>query len=141
MKTMKHLKFTIIILFFQGCGLSPQTELQKAIADYARAGDEQDAKTLASTTHDLFQVIWNGPDPRDHTLFSRDTYLHKFDIKEWGGDPRTVEIMDTEICGNYASVHVKMNGRVAVYESLLTMVNDNGQWKVLQESVMVSQNR
>ena len=139
MKTIRPLLFVLSIFFFQGCGLRPQAELKTAVEVFAKAGDQQDAKTLAKSTHELFQVIWNGPTPTDHTLFSRETYLHKFAIKEWGGDPRTIEIMNAEICGNYASVHVKMNGRVADYESLLTLVLDNGKWKVLQESVIVNQ--
>lgn len=135
------IRLTLIILFLStilSCSTNSDSSLLVAVNEFVSAADLQDDGTLESRTHKDFRVVWNGPGPEDHTIFSRETYLEKFRIREWGGDPRSIEILDTEICNNYASVHVRLKGNVQDFESLYTMVREKGQWKILQESVRVS---
>ena len=128
-------------LFIMSCQKKEQAnadpQLMKAIETFVAAADRQDAEELASCTHKDFRVIWNGPKPTDHTLFARDFYLEKFRIKEWGGDPRTIELVEWELFENYASAHVRLDGEQQDFESMYILVKEGGEWKLLQESVVV----
>ncbi len=129
------------LVFMLSCRPKEQAQadpqLMAAIETFVAAADRQDAEKLAFCTHKDFRVIWNGPKPTDHTLFARDFYLEKFRIKEWGGDPRTIELVDWELFENYASAHVRLDGEQQDFESMYILVKEGDQWKMIQESVVV----
>ncbi len=137
MKTSRVIFFLFPLLFVAACKNHGPQEIRETVASYVKGADLQDADALDALTHSEFRVVWNGPNPSDHTVFSREVYLEKFRIGEWGGDPRTIEIINCDLFSNYASVHVKLDGSYQDFESIYILVQDKNEWKVLQESVVV----
>ena len=135
MKSLILLATSFIIL--QSCKEPSPKDIQQTVEAYVKAADEQNAEALSDLTHSEFRVVWNGPEPSDHTFFPREVYLEKFRIKEWGGDPREIEIHDCELFGNYAAVHVSLEGNYQDFESIFVLVRDKENWKLLQENVLV----
>jgi hypothetical protein len=68
---------------------------------------------------------------------SKSVYLDKIRNKEFGGDKQSIKIKEVIMSGTTASALVELVGAKATLSSLLTLVEGDGQWKVVADCPII----
>jgi len=141
---MKKIKLIAVVFsFFTMVACSAQKSemknIESTINQFVKAGDNSDAKKLATYLDDNFRVVMNRLFGSDQVAtMEKSVYLEKIRSKEFGGDNRTVEIENILINGSTASAKVNLKGSKMTFISLLTLVQGaDGNWKIIADTPMV----
>ncbi|MEL6668813.1 MAG: nuclear transport factor 2 family protein [Bacteroidota bacterium] len=115
-------------------------EIEAVVSEFIAGGDEQSVSRLEQVLHPTFRVLINqfmgGPDV---TILDRDTYLNMINSGDIGGDPRTSEVLSTEVVGNLAFMRAKVRNSQIQFNTLYTLVLDpGGKWWLASEAPFVS---
>lgn len=105
-----------------------------AIKAFVEAADSRDVAGIEAATHRGFRVaVVIGQKP-NVALMDRETYLQLIRARKIGGDRRTVSIRSVELRGHLAVARVRLEGEKAIFEGDLTLLKDEGTWKVYQDA-------
>lgn len=141
---MKNLKrITMICLLFSSIAGKAQTQemknIETTITEFAKAGDESDAKKLASYLDDNYRVVMNRLfGSKVASVMTKPVYLEKIRTKEFGGDKRVLTIEQITLNRTTASAKVIFKGTKMTFVSLLTLIQGaDGSWKLISDTPMV----
>ncbi len=110
--------------------------IAEAIRGFARAGDTQDVQALDRVVHSGFRVVFRVAGSDDVTVLDRTKYREMLEAKKLGGSRRKLEIMSVQQSGGMANVHVRMEGTDATFEGVMTLVQNGGRWKLIQDATV-----
>jgi len=128
---------SLFVLSFQG--LKAQSSDEKAIkgliAEFAEAGDQNDAQALDRILDENYRVVMNRLfGSSEVSIMPRDVYLKKIAKGEFGGDQRRVEVHKILVYGSNAFVKATLKGKKLTMVSLYACVKDEeGKWKLLTD--------
>lgn len=112
--------------------------IEKTVERFVKAGDQQDVAALEALLHDSYRIIWNDTQAGEVKNLDRSTYLQLIGAKKFGGDKRTIRIDQLELNGEItATVQVYLDGEQADFHSFLSLVKDQGDWKLVQDLVFM----
>ncbi len=110
-------------------------KVESAIANFAKAADDQNTKALNYVLDKNFRLIMNQMFGSTETVvMSREAYLDKIEKKEFGGEKRELKIEAILINGKNASAKVLFKGSKMTFVSLLQLAQDTeGNWKLVND--------
>lgn len=110
-------------------------KVESAIANFAKAADDQNTKALNYVLDKNFRLIMNQMFGSTETVvMSREAYLDKIEKKEFGGEKRELKIEAILINGKNASAKVLFKGSKMTFVSLLQLAQDaEGNWKLVND--------
>lgn len=110
-------------------------KVESAIANFAKAADDQNTKALNYLLDKNFRLIMNQMFGSTETVvMSREAYLDKIEKKEFGGEKRELKIEAILINGKNASAKVLFKGSKMTFVSLLQLAQDaEGNWKLVND--------
>ena len=113
--------------------------VKTALRTFAKSGDNQDAATLDNLLDNNFRVVMNQLfGSTGVVVMTKEIYLEKIRNKEFGGDPRKVEIEELEIVGKTAQAKVTLTGSEMTFVSLIQLIQDqSGNWKLISDTPTV----
>ena len=142
---MNHMKsITIIFLLLSAMACSAQKDqtknIESAITEFAKAGDENNSEKLAHYLDDNFRIVMNRLfGSTEVSVMPKSTYLEKIKSKEYGGDHRTVTIENIVINSTTATAKVIFTGKEMTFISLIVLIQDpEGNWKLTSETPIVA---
>lgn len=114
-------------------------DIETTITEFSKAGDESDAKKLATYLDDNYRVVMNRLfGSSEVSVLNKDLYLSKIESKEFGGDKREVSVQSISVNGSTASAKVTFKGSKMTFVSLLSLVQDSeGNWKLISDTPVV----
>ena len=115
---------------------SPASDANQAITAFARAADAQDVAALTSVLHDDFRVSFVVRGTESASQLSKEQYLGMAKAKKLGGDRRAVKVVSLDVQGPLAFARVRLTGKKASFESMMTLLKSEGRWRVLSDSVL-----
>lgn len=111
-------------------------EAEKVLMNYLKAGDESNVEQLDKLTHKFYRVIFKDVSNNEVSEINRSTYLDLIEKKVFGGNPRKVEILESNLSeNNIASFKVKTSSEGVIFISYFSLINDKGSWLVLQDLI------
>lgn len=136
---------TLMLLTLIGINmnLNAQKEDEKAITTtietFAKAGDNNDRETLATTLDDNYRIIMNRLFGGDVvSIMGKEVYLEKIATKEYGGDSREVEVKSITIVGTTACVNVLFKGQKMTFDTIMILVKNKGaEWKIISDTPQI----
>lgn len=107
-------------------------QAKTAIEAFVKAGDNRDVNVLEDILHAGFQNIQDGFfDKNGVFVFSKSDYIELIRTKKFGGSPRSIDYNSIEQTGNIVTAQVKLESQYLIFHSLIVCVQDNGQWKII----------
>ncbi len=137
MRTTFLTLIAIMTITATACAQTDETKkIKETIIEFAKAGDENDAKKLAGYLDENYSIAMNqlfgSP---DMSIVDRAFYLSKIESKEWGGDKRAIKFLSLDVNGKNAFAKVEMKGAKMTMVSYIVLAQDkNGQWKLVFDS-------
>jgi len=137
---MKNTILIGLIVLFASSPLKAQSTDEKEIKDtvlaFAKAGDQNDVKTLEKHLDSNYRVVMNRLfGSSEVAIVPRSVYLEKIKNKEWGGDQRQVTFKDIIINENVATAKVMLKGKKATFVSLMDLIKtEKGSWKLISDT-------
>jgi ketosteroid isomerase-like protein len=109
--------------------------IQLTITAFAKAADQNDAKTLAQYLDPNYRIVMNQLfGSSEVNIMPRAVYLDKIAKKEFGGDDRSLKFENISINGASASAIVLLKGKKMTFRSIFTLVkNAEGKWKLVSD--------
>jgi ketosteroid isomerase-like protein len=109
--------------------------IQLTITAFAKAADQNDAKTLAQYLDPNYRIVMNQLfGSSEVNIMPRAVYLDKIAKKEFGGDDRSLKFENISINGSSASAIVLLKGKKMTFRSIFTLVkNAEGKWKLVSD--------
>lgn len=109
--------------------------IQSTITAFAKAADQNDAKTLAQYLDPNYRIVMNQLfGSSEVNIMPRAVYLDKIAKKEFGGDDRSLKFENISINGASASAIVLLKGKKMTFRSIFTLVkNAEGKWKLVSD--------
>lgn len=107
--------------------------IETAVHDFARLGDQQDAKALDQLLHPQFRAVVNRLfGAEEVSLMDKAAYLQLIKDKKIGGDKRGVYILSVDVVNNNATVKARFEGKALRFTTFLSLVkNTDGGWQVI----------
>ena len=119
--------------------MTKREEIEKAVTDFVRGGDNSDTMLLDKVLHAEFRVTNNGfMGTPGVTVIDRQKYLKNIRDGVFGGLPRTMSIESIEISETIAMVKLRLESsenRFVSYNSLVLDVDN--QWKIINNLAVV----
>ena len=109
--------------------------IQSTITAFAKAADQNDAKTLAQYLDPNYRIVMNQLfGSSEVNIMPRAVYLDKIAKKEFGSDDRSLKFENISINGSSASAIVLLKGEKMTFRSIFTLVkNAEGKWKLVSD--------
>lgn len=117
---------------------APSAQARAVVERFAEAADARDLDALESVLHPDFRVSFVVKGTAQAQAMDRASYLGLAREGKIGGDRRRVKISSVEVNGELAFVRVRLTGAAAQFESMQTLLLSDGQWRVLNETVLFS---
>jgi hypothetical protein len=108
------------------------------IAAFAKATDTSDAATLEGLLHPAFRVIFNLKAGTNPSVLDRTQYLKMVRDGKIGGANRQVSVAGVSALDGFATASARMVRPDASFQGVYAMIQSNGQWQLLQESVLMT---
>jgi len=109
--------------------------IKKAIEDFVRGGDNNDAVLLEKVLHPKFQNIQDGYfAEKGIYVFSKEQYIELVRNKTFGGSPRTIRYERIEQVGNIAFAKVELESVYLKFTSAITCICVDGIWQVISNT-------
>lgn len=142
MNTHPTLPSTLICLALFGAGeaeAGPKIEpaLSEVVRDFAKGGDNRDLGALERVLHADFRVVLSMP-KKPVSSMNRAQYLGLIKAGKIGGKPRSVKILWTQTKGDLGFVSATLAGGPATFDTVYTLVRENGRWRIIQDAVRFS---
>lgn len=139
---MKKTVLMIMMSAISLAGLAQENEttsIEQVIHAFAKAGDNNDAKSLDALLEKNYRIVMNQLfGSNELSVVDRATYLTKIADKEWGGDNRKVTIHSIKINGTTAVAQVELVGEKSTFVSFYTLIkNAAGEWKFVSDTPTV----
>ncbi|MEL6559208.1 MAG: nuclear transport factor 2 family protein [Bacteroidota bacterium] len=117
-----------------------KSAISKVIAEFAKAGDENNVDKLEKCLDANYRVVMNQLfGSSEVAVVPRSVYISKIKSKEWGGDKRIVEIENISVNSKTAMAKVVFKGSKMTFVSLMTLVKDaNGNWKLMSDVPVIT---
>ena len=115
-------------------------EMIQKIEDFIKAGDDSDLQLLEKTLHRDYRNVQIGFFEKKG-LFNFDKREYKALIQKgtFGGVPRKMEIKQMEVLENMAYARVSLQSDFLLFESLITLVKEQGVWWVIGNYPSINQ--
>jgi len=115
-------------------------EINKTIHSCAKAADQSNVEKLDMLLDDNYVIVMNRLfGSSEVSVMTKETYLGKIRTKEFGADNRKVEIQGVMVNLNSASAKVVFIGEKMTFTSIILLIkNAEGQWKLVNETPMVT---
>ncbi len=129
----------ISLLAFTLNAQTDKHQMETALTNYIKAGDENNASSLQTYLHPTFRVsLYDKAKDKISTL-DRDTYINFIDTKKFGGYPRTINIQSIQHIGNHmATIQVTLTSpNKPTLKNFYSLVKEQGKWLVLQDYVIL----
>lgn len=132
---MKNVGFTLMLLALGIAASAQKAQVEKNIKAFSAAADNQNADAVGSFIDENFRAVING---ETVMVIDHDTYLNMIDQKKIGGDKRKVKVHEVTVIDNLNAVaKATITGKKAVFRSLFSLAKINGDWKIVQDLVVM----
>lgn len=120
--------------------MTERQRIEQTIRDFVKGGDTRDVELLDRVLHKDFRVTNNGYLGTDGvTIITKETYLDNIKKGIFGGQPRTMEILNLDQYGNIASVKLKMESVENDFVSYNSLVLEkDNTWKIINNLAVVT---
>ncbi len=108
------------------------------ISAFAKASDASDAATLEGLLHPAFRVVFNLKAGTNPNVLDRAQYLKMVRDGKIGGASRQVSVAGVSAVDGFATASARMVRPDASFQGAYSMIWANGQWLLLQESVLMT---
>ena len=116
-----------------------ESGVREAVANFFRAGDEQNSALFQEWTHGNFRVI--APDyPAAGTVsvIDRTSFSDLIEKKKLGGTPRKISFESIAEQGERAATaEVFLEGKELDFRNQITLVRESDGWRVIQDLARV----
>lgn len=117
---------------------SAQAAATQLIREFARASDKSDFAALQIVLHPAFRVVFNLKPGAAPTVLDRSQYLKLVSDGKVGGADRQVSISAISVGDGFASATARMVRPDAAFQGNYTLIQQDGQWWLLEEAVLMS---
>lgn len=141
---MRHGRYGIILtivmawVFSDAWAGTPNDDVDQAVRAFARAGDQRDVPGLEVVLDANFRVVFTMKSGDPVTVMTRAQYLDQIKAGKLGGSERKVQVATLRRSGGFATAGAKMERADASFDSVLTLVQSGGQWKILEDAVTMT---
>ncbi len=111
--------------------------LLEAVQDFTKGGDARNIGALERVLHADFRVVLSMRQ-KPVSSMSRAQYLGLIKAGKIGGKPRSVKILWTQTKGDLGFVSATLKGGAATFDTVYTLVREDGQWRIIQDAVLFS---
>lgn len=118
--------------------LSEEIRMKEAIELYVQGANEQRIDVVKDVLHDDFQVVAY----REGAVRSirKQTYLELLEAGKIGGSKRQIRYLDLYIDNVVGTARVNLVGEGVTFHDHLSLIKQEGGWKVVSNVTYVSQN-
>jgi ketosteroid isomerase-like protein len=109
-------------------------EISAAIQAFISAGDARDSQQMEGILDPNFRVIFSSNS--QVSALDRATYLSLLQAGKIGGDTRQLELTHTQSEGVFARASANITSPKAHFASEYTLIQRDGQWKLLQDATV-----
>jgi len=107
-------------------------QVQKAIQDFIKAGDNNDITALEVVLHPQFQNIQDGFfHEKGIYIFSKEDYKKLVETKQFGGSARTIDFVTINIAGNIAQATLRLESEFLNFDSTVVLCKPADRWMVI----------
>ncbi len=123
--------------------MTKREEIEKAVNDFVRGGDNSDTMLLDKVLHAEFRVTNNGfMGTPGVTVIDKQKYLKNIRDGVFGGLPRTMSIESIEISETIAMVKLRLESSENRFVSFNSLVLDvDNQWKIINNLAVIDQKK
>jgi len=139
MRQVKYLVTAAMLLFgAKSVAAAPSADIKRAVENFAKAGDQQDAQRVGQLTTPDFRVVFRVDGAAKTTVLSRETYMKMLTDRKLGGQPRALKIRSVTVDGGLAHVRTHMNRQDAKFDGVMTLVQTDAGWRIIQDAVLLT---
>jgi Putative lumazine-binding len=107
-------------------------QIQKAIQDFIKAGDNNDVTLLEEVLHPQFQNVQDGFfQEAGIFIFSKDEYKKLVGSKRFGGAARTIDFKSINIAGNIAQANLRLESEFLTFDSTIVLCKPADRWMII----------
>lgn len=115
-------------------------KIRQTIEKFIKGGDTSDTGLLEEVLHPSYQNIQDGFfDQPGIFIIPKEKYIQLVRDKIFGGKPRTIIYHSLEQKNNIAYAQVSLESHALQFSSLITCVQENGEWKVITNVPSIEQ--
>ncbi len=112
--------------------MNNKEQIIRVCNDFIEGADEQDLERLATALHEKFSNVQNGYFGESGVrLINRASYLEHVAKGKFGGIKRSVEFLSVDVNGDMAMVHVFLSHQYLNFDSYISLVLEQDEWKVI----------
>ncbi|TGL60249.1 nuclear transport factor 2 family protein [Leptospira ognonensis] len=116
-----------------GLAASDESEIKDKVAQFLKAGDEQDPNSLEAILHPEYRITVAFPGEKKVTILTKETYMQMLRDKKLGGHKRSLKFEDVSIKGNVAVVRTQLQSDVMKFFTFFSFINVGDGWKMIND--------
>ncbi|MDN5211890.1 nuclear transport factor 2 family protein [Fulvivirgaceae bacterium BMA12] len=110
-----------------------KNEIVKAITEFIEGADESNLERLDTVLHSAFRNVQYGFFEQTGVFtINRAKYIALVGEKKFGGVERTMDLLSLEVLPNIAMATVKLESVQLTFHSFISLVCEDGVWKVIE---------
>lgn len=108
-------------------------KIRNAVTEFIKAGDDSDTEKLSGILHPDFKNTQHGFfENKGVVIFDKQEYIALVAAKTFGGNPRTLEIVQLDHVGSIAMVKALLKSSKLSFTSFISLVmGENNEWTVI----------
>ncbi|TSE06991.1 nuclear transport factor 2 family protein [Aquimarina algiphila] len=111
----------------------PIGDIKNVVQEHLDGSATRDISKMSSVLHDDFRIVVNDA-KKGVTVLDRATMLNFYKQKKFGGEVKLIEFISIDVQGNLSAiVKVKETGKKAIFNLYFSLINTNGNWKIINE--------
>ena len=118
---------------------SEEMQMKKTIESYVKGADEQVVELVENAFHDDFQVFAHSEGSIQ--VIDKNTYLELLKAKKIGGSTRQIEYLDLSVDDLVGTARVNLVGEDVTFHDHLSLIKEEGNWKIVSNITYVSPNQ
>ncbi len=118
---------------------SEEIQMKKTIESYVQGADEQVVELVENAFHDNFQVFAHSKG--SIRVLDKNTYLELLKAKKIGGSKRQIEYLDLNVDDPVGTARVNLVGDEVTFHDHLSLIKEEGSWKIVSNITYVSPNK
>lgn len=107
-------------------------EATASVESFVQAGDERNVAALKVILHENFQNVQDGLfEQMGIFVIDKSAYIGFIEAQKFGGAPRTIQFVSSEVLGNLAYFKVILESDFLKFTSLIMCVATEKGWQVI----------
>lgn len=112
--------------------MDTNNQIIESVKDFIEGADQADVSRISSALHDQYTNVQNGYFGKPGVVvIDKQSYIDHVATGKFGGSKRQLEIISINVLGDIAMVHASMTSPVLKFESYISLVLEQSQWKVI----------